>query len=68
MNSVPLALLIDRKHWFKSDVYRLIEAAACVANAIQAGTGACVQGTLMEKHLRDALCLEKGQYVEIPKD
>lgn len=53
--------------WCKSDVYRLIEAAACVANAIQGGAGACIQGTLMEKDLRQALKLKQGEFVEIPK-
>lgn len=47
--------------------YRLIEAAAAVANALHAGLGPSIAGTLMEQDLRDALCLRYGELVNIPK-
>ena len=46
---------------------RLIEAAAGVANAIQVGTGALIRGTLMEREFREALGLNPGEMVNIPK-
>lgn len=48
-------------------VYALIEAAACVANALHIGVGGFISGTLMEQELRDALCLGDEEMVNIPK-
>lgn len=45
----------------------LVDAAACIANALQAGLGSCIAGTLMEQDLRDALGLKPGELVNIPK-
>lgn len=45
----------------------LIEAAASVANAIHVGIGGMIKGTLMEQQLRDALGLDDGVLVNIPK-
>lgn len=46
---------------------RLVEAAAGVANAIHIGIGGMIKGTLMEQELRDALGLNDGMLVNIPK-
>lgn len=56
--------LVDRPG---SDMVRLVEAAASVANAIHVGAGGMIKGTMMEDELRKALGLEKGQLVNIPK-
>jgi hypothetical protein len=45
----------------------LVEAAACVANAIHGGAGGFIKATLMERELRDALGLKDGQMVNIPR-
>lgn len=44
---------------------KLIEAACGVANAIEAGAGGLIKGTLMEADLRFALCLDDHQLVRI---
>ena len=49
----------------RHEAERLWWAAACVANAIAAGAGACIKDTLMEKELRDALKLKPGEFVDI---
>lgn len=45
----------------------VVEAAAVVANAIHAGLGGMIKGTLMEQDLRDALGLKSRELVNIPK-
>lgn len=45
----------------------LIDAAAGVANAINVGAGGFIAGTLMEEEFRKALCLRRGELVNIPK-
>lgn len=50
-----------------SKVYTLIEAAACIANALHAGAGGFISGTLMEQDLRDALGLSDDEMVNIPR-
>lgn len=52
------------RQWSQAETARLIEAAAAVANSIQIGAGACIQGTLMEAELRAALGLQNNEYVE----
>lgn len=53
--------------YLSEDVLPLIEAATCVANAIEAGAAGFIKGTLMEKELRDALGLKPGELRDVPK-
>lgn len=46
----------------------LIWAAATVANAIHAGAGSLIRGSLMEDDLRTALTLMTGELVTFPFD
>ena len=48
-------------------IAELIKCAAGVANAIHAGIGGMIKGTMMEDDLRKALGLTTGQMVTIPK-
>lgn len=48
-------------------IHELIQAAAGVANAIHAGVGGMIRGSLMEEDLRRALGLKSGELVNIPK-
>lgn len=66
MTDVNLDLVEDNVHRYVT-TRQLIAAAAGVANAIHAGLGGMIKGTLMEQGLRDALGLRPGDLVNIPK-
>lgn len=46
---------------------KLYWSAVCVANAIHAGVGGMIKGTLMEQEFRDALRLLPGELRDVPK-
>jgi len=48
-------------------IAELIKTAAGVANAIHAGIGGMIKGTMMEDEFRKALGLEDDQLVTLPK-
>lgn len=57
-----------RRRWTRKGQERvLLNAAASVANAIHVGAGGMIQGSMMEKEFRDALGLQTGEMVFIPK-
>jgi hypothetical protein len=58
---------IDNRILMAESESEVIKAAATVANAIHAGLGACIKGTLMEQELRDALGLKAGDMINIPR-
>jgi hypothetical protein len=45
----------------------VIRAACAVANAVHAGLGPMIKGTMMEDELRKALCLRPGDLVNLPR-
>lgn len=47
----------------RAEYDKLYGAALAVANAINAGLGGHIAGTLMEKELRDALGLKPGEWI-----
>jgi len=48
--------------------FRLKHAAMCAANAIHAGTGGLIKGSLLERELRDALGLGPGEFADVTAD
>jgi hypothetical protein len=58
---------IDNRILMAEGESEVIKAAASVANAIHAGLGACIKGTMMEDELRKALGLKNGDMVRIPR-
>jgi hypothetical protein len=51
----------------QADFRELLIAGYAVANAIHAGAGGMIKGTLMEKEFRDALALLPGELIDIKK-
>lgn len=58
---------VDNRVLLRKQESEVIKAAASIANAIHAGLGACIKGTLMEQELRDALGLKAGDMINIPR-
>jgi hypothetical protein len=67
VSDIDLIELYERLLRDREAPRKLIDAAACVANAIAVGAGGMIQGTLMEADLRRCLCLKPGELVNIPK-
>jgi hypothetical protein len=56
---------LEHRWLSRGNLKALIEEAAIVANAIHAGVGGLIKGTMMESEFRDALGLREGELVNV---